>query len=117
MVLADEKFDHPDMREFLYRDRWYVPDPARQEDLEQLREWYAGFPVKASACTECGICLERCPFDVDIMAKLEQYKRQGRSVDRRPDAAVEQTNRTRMMIPAVEPRCITSPMRRTLPIP
>ena len=50
---------------------WYV-DHVPGGDLQQLREWYAGFPVKASACTECSICLERCPFEVDIMTKLEQ---------------------------------------------
>ena len=50
---------------------WYV-DHVPGGDLEQLREWYAGFPVKAAACTECGLCLERCPFEVEIMAKLEQ---------------------------------------------
>ena len=50
---------------------WYV-DHVPGGDLEQLREWYAGFPVKASACTGCGLCLERCPFEVEIMAKLEQ---------------------------------------------
>jgi predicted aldo/keto reductase-like oxidoreductase len=50
---------------------WQV-DHTRGGDLEQLREWYSGFPVKASACVECGICLERCPFDVDIMAKMRQ---------------------------------------------
>jgi predicted aldo/keto reductase-like oxidoreductase len=36
------------------------------------REWYAEFPVGASACVECGICVERCPFDVDIMAKMHE---------------------------------------------
>jgi len=50
---------------------WYV-DQARGGDLDQLREWYAGRPVKASACVECGDCLERCPFDVDIMAKIKE---------------------------------------------
>jgi predicted aldo/keto reductase-like oxidoreductase len=50
---------------------WYV-DHVPGGDLEQLREWYSGFPVKASACTVCGLCLERCPFEVDIMAKLGQ---------------------------------------------
>jgi predicted aldo/keto reductase-like oxidoreductase len=50
---------------------WHV-DQARGGDLEQVRESYAGFPVKASACIECGLCLERCPFDVEIMAKLRQ---------------------------------------------
>jgi predicted aldo/keto reductase-like oxidoreductase len=47
-------------------------DHVPGSDLDQLREWYSGFQVKASACTECGLCLERCPFEVDIMAKLEQ---------------------------------------------
>jgi predicted aldo/keto reductase-like oxidoreductase len=44
--------------------------PAR--GIEQVKEWYAEFPVKASACVECGICVERCPFDVDIVAKMHQ---------------------------------------------
>jgi predicted aldo/keto reductase-like oxidoreductase len=42
--------------------------PAR--GIEQVKEWYAGFPVKASACVECGVCVERCPFDVDILTKM-----------------------------------------------
>jgi len=50
---------------------WYV-DQARGGDIDQLREWYSGFPVKASACVECGVCVERCPFDVDIIAKIWQ---------------------------------------------
>jgi|GEM_PF-1052223 len=50
---------------------WHV-DHAPGGDPEQFREWYSRFPVKASACVECGICVERCPFDVDIMAKLAQ---------------------------------------------
>ena len=40
--------------------------PAR--GIEQVKEWYAEFPVKASACVECGVGLERCPFDVEIIA-------------------------------------------------
>jgi hypothetical protein len=50
---------------------WYV-DQARGRDVDQLREWYSGFSTKASACVECGVCLERCPFDVDIMAKIQE---------------------------------------------
>jgi predicted aldo/keto reductase-like oxidoreductase len=34
--------------------------------------WYAGFPVKASACGECGVCVERCPFEVEIVAKTRE---------------------------------------------
>lgn len=53
---------------------WVIWDldqiPAR--GLEQIREWYADFPVKASACVECGVCEERCPFDVDIIAKMHK---------------------------------------------
>ena len=48
---------------------WHV-DQARGGDVAQVREWYSEFKVKASSCVECGICLERCPFDVDIMSKL-----------------------------------------------
>ncbi|MCK4584025.1 4Fe-4S dicluster domain-containing protein, partial [candidate division WOR-3 bacterium] len=28
--------------------------------------------VNASACTECGVCMERCPFEVDIISKMKQ---------------------------------------------
>jgi predicted aldo/keto reductase-like oxidoreductase len=53
---------------------WVIWDldqiPAR--GLEQVKEWYAGFPVKASACVECGVCVERCPFDVEIIAKMRE---------------------------------------------
>ena len=40
--------------------------------IEQIKEWYAEFPVKASACVECGVCVERCPFDVEIIAKMRE---------------------------------------------
>ena len=53
---------------------WVIWDldqiPAR--GIEQVTEWYAGFPVKASACVACGVCVERCPFDVDILAKMRE---------------------------------------------
>jgi predicted aldo/keto reductase-like oxidoreductase len=34
------------------------------------RELYARRPAKASDCIECGVCLERCPFEVDITGKM-----------------------------------------------
>ena len=53
---------------------WVIWDldqiPAR--GIEQIKEWYAGFSVKASACVECGVCMERCPFDVEIIAKMRE---------------------------------------------
>jgi len=39
---------------------------------DELRAAYASLPVKASACTECGDCLARCPFDVDVIARMHQ---------------------------------------------
>jgi predicted aldo/keto reductase-like oxidoreductase len=36
------------------------------------RELYASLPAKASECIECEVCLERCPFDVDIIAKMHR---------------------------------------------
>ena len=44
--------------------------PAKR--IEQVKERYAGFPIKASACVECGVCLERRPCDVDIISKMRE---------------------------------------------
>ena len=41
-------------------------------DMEEALAEYAGLQVKASDCTECGICVELCPFDVDVLAKLRR---------------------------------------------
>ena len=40
--------------------------------VEEARAEYADLAVKASACTECGVCVDLCPFDVDILAKMQQ---------------------------------------------
>ena len=37
-----------------------------------LRTWYADLPAPASECIECGVCEERCPFDVEIVAKMRE---------------------------------------------
>ena len=31
---------------------------------------YQALPVKASDCIQCGVCTERCPFDVDIVTNM-----------------------------------------------
>ena len=38
-------------------------DQILARGIEQVKEWYAEFPVKALACVECGVCMECCPFD------------------------------------------------------
>lgn len=48
---------------------------------ERLKHWfgtkeraireYQQLEGKASTCTECGVCLERCPYDIDIIKKLK----------------------------------------------
>jgi len=35
-------------------------------------ETYGSLPAKASECIECEVCLERCPFDVDIIGKMHR---------------------------------------------
>jgi predicted aldo/keto reductase-like oxidoreductase len=50
---------------------WHLDQvPAR--GLEQVAEWYAGFPVKASVCVECGVCVKCCPFGVEVIAKMRE---------------------------------------------
>jgi predicted aldo/keto reductase-like oxidoreductase len=40
--------------------------------FDELQSYYAELKTKASDCTECGVCLERCPFDVDVIAKMRE---------------------------------------------
>ena len=47
-------------------------DVAELPIAEELRAAYDALGVKASACTECGVCVERCPFGVDAVAKMKQ---------------------------------------------
>jgi predicted aldo/keto reductase-like oxidoreductase len=39
---------------------------------EELRAWYDTLPVKASECIECGDCMVRCPFGVDVVGKMRE---------------------------------------------
>jgi predicted aldo/keto reductase-like oxidoreductase len=40
--------------------------------FDELQPHYANLKTKASDCNECGVCLERCPFEVDIIAKMRE---------------------------------------------
>lgn len=46
-------------------------DAAEVLMTEQLRAAYHALPVKASACTACGACTQRCPFGVDVIAQMQ----------------------------------------------
>ena len=45
-------------------------DAAQWGISKELQMAYNALPMKASACTECGACMERCPFGVDAIAKM-----------------------------------------------
>ena len=47
-------------------------DAAQWGISKELQMAYNAVPMKASACTECGACMERCPFGVDGIAKMRQ---------------------------------------------
>jgi len=50
---------------------WLV-DYAHDGVTAELQKEYDGYAHGASECVQCGICLERCPFGVDIMGQLEE---------------------------------------------
>ncbi len=45
---------------------------AGDGDAGIFRNQYEMLPVPASECVECGECSERCPFRVDVIAKMQQ---------------------------------------------
>ena len=50
----------------------WLLDQVVDRPTEEQRGWYAGYAVPASACVECGVCLEHCPFDVEIIEKMRE---------------------------------------------
>ena len=55
------------MPEFALRDRlrfWF-------QGRGKARAMYRNLSVDAQACTRCGECLPKCPYDIDIIGKLE----------------------------------------------
>ena len=47
-------------------------DQARFLSAESLQEAYGAMPAPASACTECGACVTRCPFGVEVMERIQK---------------------------------------------
>jgi hypothetical protein len=50
----------------------YLLDQVQGAPTDDQRAWYNDYQAKASDCTECSLCLARCPFEVDILGKLKQ---------------------------------------------
>jgi len=49
-----------------------LADWAKAGVSDDLMNFYNDFPAKASDCVECGQCVERCPFDVDVIPKMRK---------------------------------------------
>ena len=49
-----------------------LADTAGYRLDEAAVAYYEALPVKASECNECGECVERCPFGVDIIASMNR---------------------------------------------
>lgn len=47
-------------------------ETAQYAVSDGLRADYDALSVKASDCVECGTCMERCPFGVDVISKMKQ---------------------------------------------
>jgi predicted aldo/keto reductase-like oxidoreductase len=50
----------------------HIADTYQYFSKDEIWAEYETFSVKASDCIECGECMEPCPFDVDIIAKIRQ---------------------------------------------
>ena len=50
----------------------YLVDDVLWTLFDELVADYAASEVKASECTECGVCMDRCPFEVDVIAKMRK---------------------------------------------
>jgi predicted aldo/keto reductase-like oxidoreductase len=49
-----------------------LSEMAQHRMSADLRATYSALSANASDCTRCGACEERCPFDVGVMARMEQ---------------------------------------------
>jgi predicted aldo/keto reductase-like oxidoreductase len=44
---------------------------ARQEQTPETEAAYQALSANASECIQCGECMERCPFDIDVIEQME----------------------------------------------
>lgn len=48
---------------------------AQQELNAEVRTAYRALPANASDCIECGVCMERCPFGVNVIEQMKETSR------------------------------------------
>ena len=52
-----------------------ITDTAEYETNDNTISEYGALSTKASDCTECGVCVERCPFGVDVIGNMTRAAR------------------------------------------
>jgi predicted aldo/keto reductase-like oxidoreductase len=69
-----------------------ITDAAEYALRDRLRFWfgnsklaeekYSGLKVKVDKCSECGVCMPKCPYDIDIVRKLKiaDFKLAGKEI-------------------------------------
>lgn len=48
---------------------------AKQGYTKEIQNEYNKLPARVSDCNECGVCMERCPFEVDVISKMKQIRK------------------------------------------
>jgi len=46
----------------------------RHGKTSAILDEYKKLPVKASACTECGLCVKRCPFGINVVENMKKAR-------------------------------------------
>jgi len=54
---------------YLQHSIWGLSDSVKRR-INTVGRW--GPMVEASACTDCGVCVPKCPQDIDIPAELKR---------------------------------------------
>jgi predicted aldo/keto reductase-like oxidoreductase len=49
-----------------------LADSAGKGISENMKVKYGGLASKGSDCLECGACMERCPFGVDVVSNMKR---------------------------------------------
>jgi predicted aldo/keto reductase-like oxidoreductase len=49
---------------------------------QMAMDYYNALEIKADSCTNCGVCMPKCPYQIDIIRKLSlaDYKLAGKDI-------------------------------------